>query len=307
MFSDEMVQRFKESVNQSQSIFIFISTQAKYDQVASALVLAAGLQQLGKEVVLISPAAPKGNLEGLSGLERFVHQIGNKNLQVSFDYQPDMVDKVSYNIDEESHKFYLIIQPKKGTPPLDSNTVQFAHTGANVDLIITIGVTGLASLDGLYEAYESLFSESTIASVHAFETEYGSIKLNTSGFSTIAEGVAKLLPALGVAPTPEMASNLLAAIAMTSDDFRSSSMTADTFEVVAQLLRAGGHRLVMSKITPSLVAPEAHSVSMDVPRSNGFADAVQTTNRQQQNGAKKARKVLPPVSEMPPIEGGSRL
>src|SRR5258708_37886890 len=100
MLTDESVQLFKQSISQAQSVFIFVSSQVKFDPAASALALYAGLQELGKEVTLVVPTEPAENLEGLSGTEHFSQQIGNKNLQMRFDYQPDMVNKVSYNIDE---------------------------------------------------------------------------------------------------------------------------------------------------------------------------------------------------------------
>lgn len=315
MLTDESVQLFKQSVDQAQSIFIFVSTQAKFDQVASALALFGGLQQLGKEVYLLSPVSFVNNgqkeaFTGLNGVEHFSQQIGNKNLQVSFDYQPDMVDKVSYNIDEEAKKFYLIIQPKKGTPPLDSKTVQFTQTGANVDLIITIGVTSLESLDGLYMGFESLFTEHTIISIHSFDTDYATVKINTSGTAAFSEAMMGLLTVLGVTFSPEMASNLLAGLAVASDDFRSVSATADTFEVVSQLLRAGGQRLPAAKIPKqgfSLAtgAPAKLSIapSGNLNSTNGFAQAIQQGRDDSNN---KNRKQPLPVSEAQRMEGGSR-
>ncbi len=316
MLNDESMQLFKQTIDQSQSIFIFVSSQVKFDQAASALALFQGLQQLGKDVSLISSASPKENLQGLTGVEKIVQQIGNKNLQVSFDYEPDMVDKVSYNIDEETKKFYLIIQPKKGTPPLNSQTVEFMYTGANVDLIITIGVTNLETLDGLYYGFESMFSETNIVSIHAFETEYGTLRLSTAGMASSSEMIAKLLQYIEAPINPEIASNLLAGLEMATDHLRSSSLTADTFEVIAQLLRAGGHRLPAAK----MALPEKVGVS-----TNGFAQAMGKPKNNEdvrfkqasqdggveiskdQNNKNRNRKPSPPPVEMPRMEGGSRV
>ena len=256
MFTEESLQLLQQTVQQAQSIFICVSAQVKLDQAASALALAEGLKQLGKEVLLLSPAPPTEDLTNLNGVEHFTQQIGNQNLQVAFAYQPDAVDKVSYNIDEETQKFYLVVQPKKGTPPLDSQTVEFSYTGAHVDLIITIGLTNLASLDGLYEGFTDIFNETNIASIHAFDTDYGTIHLNTSGAAAFSEATTKLLTQLGVTLTPEMANNLLAGLETATDHFKSSTMTAETFDTVAQLLRAGGHRMATNKTTEVIPVTE---------------------------------------------------
>jgi nanoRNase/pAp phosphatase (c-di-AMP/oligoRNAs hydrolase) len=287
MLTDESVQLFKQAVSQAQSILIFVSPQVKYDPAASALALYAGLQGLGKEVALLSPISPNENLDGLSSKDAFTQQIGNKNLQISFDYQPEMVDKVSYNIDEATQKFFLIIQPKKGTQPLDPNTIEFTRTGVNADLIITIGVTNLESLDGLYQGNEQLFSDNDVVSIHAFETNYGTVKLNTLGTTGFSEVMAKLLEQLEVAITPEIATNLLAGMERASDHFRSSATTADAFETVARLLRAGGHRPTQTKgnglhssapVASDEIPPvlknknnKQNQTSMDVPRMEGGA------------------------------------
>jgi len=286
MFTEESLQLFQQTVQQAQSIFICVSSQVKLDQAASALALAAGLKQLGKEVTLLSPSQPTEDLTSLDGVAGFTQQIGNQNLQVAFAYQPDAVDKVSYNIDEEAQKFYLVIQPKKGTPPLDAQSVEFSYTGAHVDLIITIGLTSLASLDGLYEDFTDVFNDTNIASIHAFETDYGTIRLNTSGAAAFSEATTKLLSQLGVTLTPEIANNLLAGLEIATDHFHSTTMTADTFETIAQLLRAGGHRLATTKAnSQSNNVFSLPTQAQTEPAVNNFASATRNSENNPENGS----------------------
>jgi hypothetical protein len=159
-------------------------------------------------------------------------------------------------------------------------------------------VTSLSSLDSLYESYEQLFTESNVVSLHAFDTDYGTVKLNSTGMSAFSEVMVKLLAYLGVSLTPEIASNLLAGMEVATDDFRSSSVSADTFEAVAQLMRAGGRRLPQAKVNKQASLTSSTTVA-STPPTNGFAHAIEQKA--------KGRKQSIPVSEIPRMEGGARV
>ncbi len=247
MLTPDQVQTIQDTVATAKTVLVIFSPQASVDQVASAVALHQGLLALGKSSSLVSPLKPARGFSLIEGIDQTTQQLGNKNLEISFDYQEDMVDKVSYNIDDVAKKFRLVISPRQDAKPLDDQTVTFAYTGAEADLIFLIGVPSLDSLDAVYFQYEALFQDTTTVSINTFETTFGSVKINTAGAASTSEVIAYLLQQFGAEFTSEIATNLITGIEAATDKLQSLATTADTFEILSTLLRAGGRRVARSK------------------------------------------------------------
>ena len=240
MLQEELIQSSVGAVAEANTIFLFFAADASLDQQAATLALALGLESLGKNVAIFSPQRA-GSLANIAGGERVVSQLGNQSLQVSFDYIPEMVDKVSYHIDDTQQKFHLIIQPKKGVKPLDPASISYGHVGADADLLISVGVRALEDLEQLYFGYEYLFDSTAFLSITPFDPAFGTMKLNTAG-ETLAEVSLKLLQAWQVTLSADVSTNLLLSLDAATDGFRSLSTTADAFMAAATLLRSGARR-----------------------------------------------------------------
>lgn len=230
-------------VESAQEIALIISAKPSLDEQAVYAALSQWLNQLGKHVRQVAPQVPVWN-EHLVPLGEVKTELGNQNLLVSFDYSEEQVDKISYHIGEETKKFYLTIKPKQGAEPLDPNTVTFARSGAEFDLVITVGVSDLNSLSSLYFGYEDLYKNTTLLSLAEYETSFGTTKLSATGASSLSEVVAKslLAEALTTSLSAEVANKLLYGIESKTNGFRTLSTTAETFAVVAELMKRGGVR-----------------------------------------------------------------
>lgn len=241
MIREDQTNQVRDLVAATQTVLVVLAANATVDQVASASALVLSLQALGKQVMFVSPQA-RTDGDSFFGLDQLQTQLGNQDLTVSFPYQLEKVDKVSYHIDEASQKFYLVIKPRKGQAPLDPTAVEYSYTGANADLIFLIGVHNFEALEQLYFGYESLYTSLPVVSIHTFETPIGSIKIDVSGTSSQSEAMGNFLFSIGAPPGAEAASNLLLAIEEVTDNFRSLVTSAETFEMVAYLLRQGARR-----------------------------------------------------------------
>jgi len=249
MVTLEQTQQLKDLLGISQSVVVILGPSASPDQVASALAFVSALEQQGKTMVIVSPRELKGTAAQFDQVSQIQTQLGNRDLTVGFEYHPEAVDKVSYHIDEASHRFYLVIKPQKGQPPLDTSTVEYSYTGAEADLLFLVGVQQLESLEQLYFGYEQLYSDTPVVTFDSYQPSFGTINIDGSGLSSLSESMVRLLQQLEFQATPESATNLLTVIEEATEGFKAPITSAETFETVAYLLRLGARRAPRKKST----------------------------------------------------------
>jgi len=262
--NQDKLNNLKELLINAETILIILAANSNYDQTASASSLYLAIKSLDKDVSLLSPKENK--FSNIAGIDQIKTKLGNQNLVVSFDYDEIAVDKVSYHIGEESKKFYLTVKPQKGHKPLDSSSVNFSYTGAEADLVILVGIHDLESLDQLYLGYEALYQDATVVTIHKFEPEeIGSIKLDVSNSLCISEAMVEILASLELNLNPEIATNLLSAIEKVTNSFSSLSTTAETFETVAKLMKAGARRVKRERVKPEIKGRKEIAIKKEKP------------------------------------------
>lgn len=288
MLTVDQISQLKELINTAQTILIFFPSSPKEDVVKAALALRASLANIrGKEVSLLSPQLSKE--QGSEEVE-IKTELGNKNLQISFPYSEGTVDKVSYDIDEATNRFYLLIQPSKGVKPLDYKQIEYAYTGAEADLVFLLGISDYEKLEHLYEGYENMYESATVVSINTYEANIGDIKIDGSGKTGLSEVLVTFLEELALPLPADSATALLSGLESVTDNFASLTATADTFEMAARLMRAGARRTKRVNAQPSFAkASEGKS---------GFAQAL---------SQKKSKDVLikkPKIVSKTPKMGG---
>jgi hypothetical protein len=271
----------KNLLDQSQSTVVLLGPQPKREYVAAALALTSIIQNMGKHVTLVSAADQAGreDLADIPNLEILKSEMGNKDLDISFDYVESAVDKVSYHIDDAQKKFHLVIQPKRGFSPLDTASVQFHLTGAAADLIITIGIDNGEQVQNVYDEYQDIFDTANIIAIHSYESTFGTVKISSAGLSSVAELVAMMCQALSEQLSATESTQLLIALDAAPNGLLSPMLTADSFELIAKLLRAGGQR-PQPKVLPTR-QPEVRLVGSGSTTQNsthGFAEMLGKRN-----------------------------
>lgn len=240
MIALEQLTSLKEYLHTAQTAAVILGPKPTPDQAAVASALYQGLVKMGKNAGLYAPKALGEHT--FSALPDVKTELGKQNLVVELDYNEDAVDKVSYHIGEKSKKFYLTIKPRRGAKPLDTKNVQFSYAGAEADLVFLVGVHDLEVLEQLYFGYENLYESAFVVTLHTFEPELGSVRLDLSGASSMSEAAAGILEGLEIPLTAEMSTDLLGGIESMTNGLQSLTATAETFEVVAKLLHAGARR-----------------------------------------------------------------
>lgn len=122
-------------------VAIFLPKNPSYDAVASALALKLSLEQSGKSATVTCPDPMTVEFNRLVGVDSITSNFASRNLIITFPGQTEIVDKVSYNVD--NGELQLIITPKSNTSGIDHSRLKFISGNIQADLIILLGSASL--------------------------------------------------------------------------------------------------------------------------------------------------------------------
>lgn len=259
--SQNHIQPIKDLLTKAENIFVLFPSAANSDIIGSALALFHSLKETKKNIHIATPTLPKTEDYPIPGIDKISDGIGNSNLVISLKVDGrDSIDKVSYNLDEEGKVFNLIIQPKKGHSPLNSQDVNYSYAGAKADLVFIIGANRLEDLSIFYEEEKKLFSDAATVAVNQFvPTRFAQYHVSDNQASSLSEIIGDYINQLGLSINEESATSLLYGLDITTKNLQTPSVSANTFDLVAKLLRAGGQRITpttpKTAIEPIAVQP----------------------------------------------------
>jgi nanoRNase/pAp phosphatase (c-di-AMP/oligoRNAs hydrolase) len=243
------VARISEIFNKGASGVIVIPPNPTIDAQAAAASLFLGLTKMNKNVSLVCSTKPESDLIAIDKIKT-QFATGGDSLMVSFPYSDGAIDKVDYNIQGEA--FNLIITPRSGFPKLDPKAVNFSYTGGMVDFIITIDSPTLNSLGQIYTDNQNHFTGRDIVNIdrHLTNAFFGTVNFVNKTVSSVSELILNILQELKIEIDRDMATNLYSGIAAATNNFTSYSVSADTFENIAALLRSGAVKKLVKKPEP---------------------------------------------------------
>ena len=267
--SDQLSQA-RSLVEQAKEVVIALPTNPTYDSVAGALSLYLGLSSRGVGVTVICPDQMIVEFNHLIGVDKVINTLSSgqgKNLVISFPYQEGSIEKVSYNIENDT--FNLVIEPREGYPLITAEAIKFSNSGGNTDLIITVGVAELSSLNNLYNNNQGLFSEKAVLNIdtNIQNSRYGRVNVVDPNISSVSELTISLLSNFGITMNADIASNLLAGLTSGSQNFASPQTQASTYEAAAMCIRSGARKIVQNtvKTQPSVVSSQQVTPTFNKP------------------------------------------
>lgn len=249
------IEPVKQAFQNAKTVLIILPQNPHIDSVAASLALYLSLikKQLAVTIGCATPMTVKFNR--LFAVDKIRQQIGNQNLVISFDYPEDSVEKVSYDKDLETKKIYLTIEPKIGCQPPNTDVVNYSYTGSSADVIFIIGAKSLEDLGPLYFQEKGLLEDQNKTLVNLSHvdnnTQFGTVNIYDPTVSGCCEIMTSFLQTLSLPVDAEISTNLLAGIENSTDNYSSANVTADTFEIAAQLIRSGGKKGYLPKISPT--------------------------------------------------------
>ncbi len=228
-------------LEKSKSVMVLLPTKPFFDQVAAGLSLYLALRER-KDVVISTVSPMTVEFNRLVGVNKISTDLGNKNLIIRFNnYEAKDIERVSYDI--EDGQFRLTVIPKPGVPAPKKENADLSYSGVSADTVILIG--------GANESHFPSVATNELAGVTLVHV--GTRPLNLSGgkkvislarpASSISELVAKLISENNMTIDSDIATNLLMGVDEGSNKLSGPDTSADTFQLVADLMRAGGRRV----------------------------------------------------------------
>ena len=250
------IEPVRQAFSTAKQTLILLPQNPDLDTVAAGLALYLALTKKDVKVSIGCPTPMTVQFNRLFGVDKIKPRIGNQNLVISFNYPEDSLEKVSYDKDPANQKFNLTIEPKAGMQPLDTTSVEYSYTGSSADIIFVIGARQMEDLGDLYKSEQKLLDDKTKTLVNLSSldknAQFGTVNLYDPTASGACEIVFTVINDLGLTLESDIATNLLAGIEAKTNNFSSPQATADTFEMIAQLLRLGAKK---GQTTPAFTRP----------------------------------------------------
>ncbi len=237
----------KSLITPAKSILILLPTEPTFDNIAAGTSLYLALtQETGKEINIYSPSPMVVEFNRLIGVNKIKNELGNKNLAISFsNYNPQGIEKVSWDID--NGEFKLAIVPKVNVAPPTQDQVKVSYAGVAADLVILIGGTDENSFPAIKT--EDLVKANLVhIGINALNITGRNISSLATNGSSISEVGANLIKNSGYKIEADIATNSLMGIEEATREFSTDGVTADTFALVSELMRAGGKRLAQGQV-----------------------------------------------------------
>jgi hypothetical protein len=259
-----MENSFKTLVTSAKSVLVLLPKEPTFDEVASATSIYLALkEQEAKEINVFCPSPMLVEFNKLVGVNKIKQELGNKNLAISFaNYNPQGIEKVSWDIDDGTFK--LTVVPKVGVTPPNQDQIIVSYAGVAADQIILIGGQDENSFETI-KSEDLKDAKLTHIGIHQININGKVIASLAEAASSISEVTANILKRSNYKIEADLATNLLMGIEETTHSFTSELVTADTFSLVAELLRSGGKRSVGRDVAPTF--PMSQGMPTSVPSS----------------------------------------
>ncbi len=236
-----MENTLKSVIDQAKSVLVLLPAKPYFDQVAAGLALYLAIRE-DKDVVVVSPSPMTVEFNRLVGVNKIAQELGSKNLMIRFaDYKANDIERVSYDI--ENGEFRLTVIPKPGVAAPKKEQAQLSYSGVAADTVLLIG--------GVNDTHFPALSSNDLGGAKLVHVGPRPLTLS-SGKSVMSlarpascasEIVAGLIKESGLKLDSDIATNLVMGIEEGSNKFAGGEITAETFQLFAELMRAGGRRL----------------------------------------------------------------
>jgi hypothetical protein len=225
--------QIRELISQARKVLLVTAGQNS-DHVAATLALANVLENSDRKVIIASPNKLNERLLTLPGSERLNQGLTPTSLVISLDYKPGSIAKVSYAT--EGNKFNFVVTPSNGTRFSPEN-VTYSYSNSGYDLIVTVGVSDLSLLSGLYESERRSFSSLPLINIDhsSGNSQFGKVNAINTEAQTVSEVVTQVIISTKLTLTSVAGQLLMTGLREGTHDF--TRATSPVFETAAEISR----------------------------------------------------------------------
>lgn len=261
-------------LNNAKSLTVLLPVSPVFDHIAAGLSLYLSIKET-KDVTISSLAPITVDFNRLVGVDRIKQGLGNKNLVIKLkDYDAGGVERVSADI--INGRFQLTVIPKPSISAPKKEQLEMTYSGINTDVVFLVGGESenhfpplmsneLSGAKLLHLGTKPLSTEKPVLSFVRPASSVSEVVASVIMFSDMPpqqplQGQASIQPQ-GVNKKPnfmlsqDVATNLLMGIEVGSGKFSSPTVTAETFQIVSELMRVGAKRNIQPTVSDKQFPP----------------------------------------------------
>ena len=277
---DSQITELKNLLPNAASVLIALPVGADIDKLAAGLALFLVLQASGKEVTVISDDTIRVSQAHLFGVDHISKNLpsgqgGNLTLTLEGVAASNGTIPALEKLDwfSQNSNLNLVFHVLPGQTFQPSRIVPH-YQGSGFNLIFVLGAANLDSLGSIYKQNSGSFSGVHIVNIdNQGNTGFGTTNVLDTNAASLSEIMANLITDLGLNLDADAASNLLAGIFEATNNLTDTKIGADTYMVVANLLRAGGRKPAMA--SGSHITPGGPDLSALIPPEPALASEMQ--------------------------------
>lgn len=246
---DSQLVQLKNLLPNAQKILIAVPAGSNIDKLAAGLSLFLTFED-SKQISIVCEdniLVSQAHLYGIDHVNKSLSAGDSGNLTLTLegvaaaDGTVPSLEKLDWYAESGSLNLVFHVLPGQTFQP---SKIVPRYQAAGFDVIFTIGAVNLNALGSIYLKNQNLFSATHLVNIdnQAGNAAYGQTNVADPNASAVSEIAGNLILDLGYSLDADKASNLLAGIFAETNNLLDPKVTADTYMVVANCLKAGGEK-----------------------------------------------------------------
>lgn len=238
MLVSDFSQQLRESIKQSKKLILVTPEASTIDAVHAMMAWRNELKRRDKEIRIVKHKLDKESNRFLPYVDEIESELPVQRTTVKVGLNGNGVKKMSYEIKDQA--FYIYLTPKTGI--INADQIEVVIEQLDSEILMTFGLSDPSDLkDWPARWSEEAKSSQTLINIDIKEENlrYGSLNIIDPTKTSLSQLTAGLFQQLGWELDPETATILVNGIAAATGHF-AKNVNADVFEIVSQLMKAGG-------------------------------------------------------------------
>lgn len=203
----------KEYIKSAQNILIVCQNNAN-DSLATGISLAKYIEKVESKTPEVIFKGDMGFVDPyLLSLHRVKESIEPRTLKLALNYKDTNIQTLNWHKDEKNGQIVFEILPVE--KDFDMTRITHTFSGAEYDLIVTVGVKALADLDDLYLKNKEIFDNAKIINIDTSHsnTSFGDLNIIDTKVDSLSGLIFSKFAEWNYIPDKDIVKSLLVGIA----------------------------------------------------------------------------------------------